>query len=269
MKFEGGGTRRFLSSTLTDFHPEFSPDGKRIAFSSARSSGINEIWVANADGSNPSQLTASTGPSVAPRWSPDGRWLAFSTRAAGNQWDVAVVDPSGGPLKMIVQHPADDSVSSWSRDGKWIYFSSNRGGGQEIYRVPAAGGEPVQITDQGGWVSVESFDGRTLYYTKIGTGPSPLFARPVEGGPEKQVLESVLHRNFVVAKEGIYHIDRPGDDGTCPLRLFRFAGGKSEILTRIDGEPGYGLTVSPDGKTILYALFSQYDADLMLVENFR
>ena len=48
---------RFISSTRDESNPQFSPDGKRVAFSSKRS-GAGEIWICDSDGSNPVQLTS-------------------------------------------------------------------------------------------------------------------------------------------------------------------------------------------------------------------
>ena len=69
---------RVATSTMADHGPTISPDGARIAFSSGRT-GIEQIWVADADGSNPRQLTffESGLCATSPGFSPDGRWIAF------------------------------------------------------------------------------------------------------------------------------------------------------------------------------------------------
>src|SRR5581483_7017500 len=72
---------RLSASTRVDRHPQFSPDGKKSAFGSSRS-GYNSIWVANADGSAPVQVTSMEGQTH--RWSPDGRRIAFTGSPDGN-----------------------------------------------------------------------------------------------------------------------------------------------------------------------------------------
>jgi hypothetical protein len=84
-----------------------------------------------------------------------------------------------------------------------------------------------------------------------------LFARPVAGGPERQVLDSMLpniHQYFPV-EDGIYYVARP--DQKLPfafeLRFFSLATATDETLSRFEARLGTGLTVSPDRKTILYS----------------
>jgi Tol biopolymer transport system component len=88
----------FIASTWRDEKPRFSPDGRKIAFTSSRS-GSDEIWVANADGSSPVRITSFGGPVVGyASWSPDGQWLVFHARPEG-QGDLFVIPAAGGPLK--------------------------------------------------------------------------------------------------------------------------------------------------------------------------
>ncbi len=85
----GGSPQPFIMSSLHELGPAFSPDGSRVAFYSNRSGGLFEIWVANADGSNPVQLTNRVERSQSwPRWSPDGRWIAFESQGQEGHRDV-------------------------------------------------------------------------------------------------------------------------------------------------------------------------------------
>jgi Tol biopolymer transport system component/predicted Ser/Thr protein kinase len=266
----GAAAKNFISSTLIDNNAQFSPDGKRIAFSSSRS-GVMEIWVCGSDGSNPVQLTNGLGRHQGtPRWSPESRWIAFDSQDEDGHWDVYVIDAAGGQSRRITPYPSDEFIPNFSRDGKWIYFSSNRGGKFEIWRIPTAGGESVQVTDRGGNVAFESGDGKTLYYTKsIGLASVPLFARSLAGGPERQVLDSVFGRAFFPVEDGIYYIERAGKDGARPLQFFDLTTGRSRVLTRIEGQLGSGFTVSPDRRTFLFTVSKPLNFDLLLVENFR
>ena len=115
---------RFLSSTRYEGAPSYSPDGKRIAFSSNRG-GVRQIWVADSDGSNLSPLTSfSDGIAGSPKWSPDGQFIVFDARPAGNA-DIYTVPAGGGAVKQLTDHPGQDHIPTWSPDGKWIYFGSD------------------------------------------------------------------------------------------------------------------------------------------------
>jgi Tol biopolymer transport system component len=263
-----------IASSLVDISPQISPDGKKVAFASNRST-VMEIWVSNRDGSSPVQLTDGIGRSQgSPRWSPDGRFIAFDSYGEDQLWRVYVVDAAGGQPRRVAASDQDAQAPTWSRDGRWIYFTSNRSGRFEVWRVPAAGGESTQLTDNGGLVALESPDGRTLYYTKtpptnrLYAGPEPLFARPLAGGAERQVLDSVARQAFVVVEGGICHIGRADEKGVFPLEFFDFSTGRARVLSKID-RPGHGLSVSPDRKTVLFTAFKPHSSDLMLIENFR
>ena len=171
--------------------------------------------------------------------------------------------------------PADDMMPSWSRDGQWVYFGSRRSGRMEICKISAVGGEAVQLTRNGGVVALESVDGRFVYYTKGHRPTTSLWRVPVDGGEESRVLESVTWWNFVVAEQGIYFIpalNADDPDGGYSLQFFDFARGKVKTVAPLP-TPRYriwfGLAVSPDERTILYAQIDDISSDLMLIEDFR
>jgi len=262
-----GKPRELISHTRLDTAPDFSPFGRKIAFESTRS-GSWEIWVCDADGSNPVPLPAFGGPTVgSPRWSPDGNQIAFDSLAAGN-WDVYVVSAAGGKPKPLTTSPWADTVPSWSRDGRWVYFASNRGGDDQVWKIPAGGGKAIPVTQNGGYTALESSDGKTLFFMK-GRESGPLFRLPLEGGAESQVLDSVHGRAFAVAERGIYFISSPDETGRKLLQFLDFAGGKIREIAAFS-QTGHGrLTVSPDGLTVLFGQSDVGGIDLMLVENFR
>jgi len=140
---------KWIASTEDDQEPQFSPDGKRIAFTSARS-GTSEVWMAASNGREVAQLT-SLGGAIAgsPRWSPDSRWIAFDAPKAGNT-HIFVISADGAALRQLTRGTTNNVRPSWSTDGKWIYFGSNRSGDWQIWKAPAQGGDAVQVTKGGG-----------------------------------------------------------------------------------------------------------------------
>ncbi|MGO9256834.1 MAG: protein kinase domain-containing protein [Bryobacteraceae bacterium] len=260
---------KFLSSTRYETSPSYSPDGKRIVFSSNRG-GVRQIWVADADGSNPVALTNFTeGVAGSPKWSPDSQTIVFDARPEGLA-DIYSIKADGGTPKRLTDNPAEDHLPCYSADGRWIYFASTRSGARQLYRIPANGGEAVQITHKGAYVSMASPDGKWIYYSKPGFA---IWRVPADGGEETQVLPDRSLPNtfaFCVTPSGIYFIGpRDPASGTLPLKLYRFADGQTVDLGRLNTPPNLHINVSPDEKWLLYTQLDSSVDDLMLVENFR
>jgi Tol biopolymer transport system component/DNA-binding winged helix-turn-helix (wHTH) protein len=272
-----GAATSLISSTLDDNGPDYSPDGRKVVFASNRSGGFG-IWACDRDGTNPVQLI-DRGPYLTgtPRWSPDGRWIAFDSRSndTGREGDadIYIISAEGGQPRRLTSEPSEDVTPSWSRDGKWIYFGSTRGGGMQIWKVPAEGGQATQVTKQGGFEGFESMDGKLLYYAKGRSVPG-IWQAPVTGGAETPVMDhnkAGYWRFWTVTQKGIYFAT--ANEPVRPvIEFFNFTTGKVTTIAALDkplspSEPG--LTVAPNGRSILFAQMDQSGSDLMLVENFR
>jgi Tol biopolymer transport system component len=253
------GERKMLIGSTLYGHgwPEYSPDGRRIAFGSNRT-GNWEVYTCDADGTNCVQLTSFDGPLCGtPRWSPDGRWLALDSFVRG-RGGIYVMPSDGGTPHLI----ADDGVVPvWSHDGQWIYFNSNRTK-REVWRIPRGGGEAVLVSRAGAAPRV-SPDGTYVYY-KAPTGSAGRLLRiPVAGGEETEVLPAVNNYYAVTAK-GIYF--------TPDYRKIQFldtATGKISTLAEPEKSLWQGLTVSPDDAYVVWPQYERSSTSLMLVEGFR
>jgi Tol biopolymer transport system component len=267
----------FIASTRLEFSPRFSPDGKRIAFVSGRSSqaGGSEIWLCDSDGSNQQQVTSLGADAANPSWSPDGESIAFDSTAEGSQ-SVYVIRTNGGKRRRVTPDARDNnaptSLPNWSRDGKWIYFTSNRSGKDQVWKVPADGGRAVQVTKNGGLSGLESTDGKFLYYAK-GSDPKSIWKVPVDGGQETQIIQSLVSAvDFAVVDRGIYFIPAQSarSNLSSSIQFFSFETAKIMPIATTEKRAAYGLTISPDGRWILYTQHDQSPAsELMLVENFQ
>lgn len=266
--------QQIIASTRNDVDARFSPDGKKIAFASSRSGSL-QIWVAESDGQHPVQLTFfNDSLPGSPRWSPDGRQIAFDARAAGNK-DIYVISVEGGKTRRLTTESSWEGLPSWSRDGAWIYFCSEcNGASQQISKMPATGGQAVQITQKGGFDNVESSDGQYLYFTKGYQVPG-IWRIPVAGGEETLALNhhnAGKWRYWAVKEQGIYFATAETPEHPL-LEFFSFATSKITPLATLEKKIGYsgfaGLDVSPDGRWLIWQQLDQEGSDIMLLENFR
>ena len=116
-----------LTRTLArEVTPSWSPDGSQIAYVSRDINADSDIYVMNADGAKPVNLTRNPrARNRDPSWSPDGRLIAFESRGVGNH-DIYVMGADGSNLVRLTHHVAWDAYPSWSPDGRHIVFTSLR-----------------------------------------------------------------------------------------------------------------------------------------------
>ena len=260
---------RLAASTYETWTPAYSHDGRRIAFASTRS-GLEEVWAADADGAHPIQLThMGSGHTANPRWSLDDRTILFNSwTPTSNLYSVEVDD---GSVKQITHDSAGNNAEpSWSRDGRWIYFGSDKTGLLQIYRIPAGGGEAVQITHKGGLHAEESVDRKWVYYSKNAESPSSIWRVPREGGEETMVVDGLSYSsNFVPTEKGIYFISGEHKMGPGTIEFYDFETSTRKRLLALEKPFTSGLTLSPDGRWLVHGVLDHVSSNLMLVENVR
>jgi Tol biopolymer transport system component len=261
---------RAITSTQYDASPQFSPDGRQVAFRSSRS-GTGEIWIADADGSNARQMT-NMGNSLtgSPSWSPDGKTIAFDSRPEG-QPEIFTMKVDGTGLRRITNEPLEDVVPRWSRDGKWIYFGSNRTGSWQLWKAPAEGGSAVQMTQSGGFAANESADGRWVYYAR-GRSVNGLWRVRTDGTREELVtdrLRAGMWGYWALSSRGIYFADRERDGGWALylLSLGRSAPDRVAFFDKPLIEADSGFAIRPDERELLFTQIDQSGSDILLMDN--
>jgi Tol biopolymer transport system component len=263
-----------ISSTRLDVTPSWSPDGTTIAFKSNRS-GAEEVWICAADAGNPIKLTSFAGPEVTyPRWSPDGRRLVFGAYTGPNgNFESYTINAAGGTPQLIrrsgglsMAHPV------FSHDGRWLYFIPGPlEDSVEVWRMPSTGGEATKLTSNGAIRPEESPDGKLVYYGKVGT--PGLWSTPVTGGQERRIPVSVAQANWTVTSKGIYYFDFAVAPGEPKLvKFYSFQTGEvnrvGTVEATVSGDYS-GISVSPNGRWLLYSYVANAASDLMLVDHFR
>jgi Tol biopolymer transport system component len=131
------------------------------------------------------------------------------------------------------------------------------------------GGSPIQLTKNGGISPVESPDGRFLYYSKYEHGG--VWRMPLGGGEESEVLKDVEGEswpNWEISSAGIYFL-RFSRFPRVTIEFLEFSSGRTFPIWTLERKPGWGLSVSDDGKSIVYVQNEFAESNIMLVKNFR
>jgi len=256
-------------SSRAQVDAQYSPDGKRIAFASMRS-GVLGVWISNEDGSNLVQISNPARPSGSPQWSPDGNRIAFDSFSPDG-WEIYVAEVAERMPRKLVTNISSAALPHWSRDEKWIYFSSQEPGRTGIYRCPASGGDATALSkDAYGISSRESFDGETVYFASHEEKSTlKKVALPGEPGRESEV-EGLPRLNraglWTLSSGGIYFVPA---EAPRSIRYFDFTSKQIRPIFEVDRDFGSGLSVSPDGRWILYSLVGDMSGDIMLVDHFH
>jgi hypothetical protein len=128
-------------------YPAWSPNGNQIVYRGCVGGGKCGLIVANADGSNPRQITTHAN-DAAPRWSPNGGQVVFHSDRDGN-WEIYVINVDGSWLRRITTNPTTDLNPVWSPDGLRIAFRSDRGGKWGVWATSGVGGPATKLFDAG------------------------------------------------------------------------------------------------------------------------
>lgn len=209
-----GVLKALTQGTAANTQPAWSPDGTKIAFTSNRD-GNNDIFVMNADGANPVNLTHNPGEDSFPAWSPDGTKITFTSNRDGNN-EIYVMNADGSNQVNLTKSPANDFKPTWyTQSGlltstSRILFTSDRNGHNQIYAMNPDGSNVVDL-------SKNTFNDSAP--DVLFTGGKVVFASDRDGNQEIYVM---------------------GLDGSNPTNLTQNAAA--------DVQPGW----SPDGKWIAF-----------------
>ena len=176
-------------TSLRKTTPLFSPDGRKIAYTQFTGGTNQDIWVMEADGSNPTQLTTDPAIDWSPSWFPDNDLIAFHSTRGGR---AAVWTSSLQSRRERMLADLGPDLGGWPRvspDGKMIVFNSTKSGTINLWVVPVEGGTPAQLTfdpELAGF-ACWSPDGKFLgFEIKRGDNDS-IFIMPAGGGAPEQL----------------------------------------------------------------------------------
>jgi Tol biopolymer transport system component/tRNA A-37 threonylcarbamoyl transferase component Bud32 len=263
-----GGEKVFnltQDSPLDDTHPALSPSGDWIAFRSERDGG--GIFLMGATGESVKPLTDS---GYLPTWAPDGTEIAYATQGFDDPMlrqptsRIHAIDLSTRDSRLVAA--ADATQPQWSPHGHRIaYWGLREGGQRDIWTVPAAGGEPVAVTNDPptDWSPAWSPDGNFIYFSSDRGGTMSLWSIPVEEitgeilGPPQPVTTGVLGNGYQKFSGDGRRLAYTVDTGTLNPQMVPF----NPAAGRVTGPPVWITRgsrqvatpdLSPDGEWIAY-----------------
>jgi len=279
---DGSGLKNLTNSKEAEFHPRWSPDGSRIVF--ARSPlGIltSDIWVMDANGSNPVNLTPGTALGIEddPAWSPDGSTIAFRSNRDGSD-DIYVMSVNGTRVTNLTKSPTSmELMPAWSPDGSKIAFISDRGGNpRDLYVMDSNGARVLRLTKttSNEYWPEWSPDGRHILFSSDADGDWDLWMVDPDGsnlghltdheGDEKYGNWESVNRPPVAVDDGPFYV-RPGVTFAGPTVLANDSDPDGEDLTaKLVTGPSHAASFkfSTDG-TFVY----RHDGSAVLMDSFR
>ena len=232
----------------------------KIAFVSTRD-GNGEIYVMNADGSDPRRLTKNTRWDGSPAWSPDGTQIAYYTHLTEQAWAIMVMDADGGNPRQLTEGNTCGCAPFWSPDGSRIVFTADltptptcetRSG--EIAMINADGSDYHLLTenDFNDLYSPWSPDGVHILFHSDRDGDEELYVMNADGSDVRQVTDNaakdVMPAWSPDSRRILFVSDRDGDDEVYVMN----ADGSDPVRITDHRGPDWFPVFSPDGRQILF-----------------
>ena len=261
--------RPLIVSTRIQQNARFSPDGRRVVFDSTRS-GAQEVWLADADGSNPIQATHfNAGISGSPTWCSDSRRFAFDSRVNGPV-SIYVEDIQERIPRRLETGLSEIQLPTWSRDCRSLYVVAGAAK-STLYRVPVGGGKATLLY-RGVAINATESAGGALFFADAFENASIRRLEP--GHTDAPAVPGVPRVRFGTAwqltDEGIYFVDAASRNAGL-IRYYDFVTHSTHRITELRRQvvPWTPLSVSPRDRSLIYSQVEDEESDIMVAETAR
>ena len=193
MGADGKNRRRLSNEFFAEWDPSWSPDGKRIAFTSSGTMDVADgpwqIYVMDADGGNKQRLSNDVS-GWEPSWSPDGQHIAFVSFRDGFGEGIYVMDADGQNEQRLTDNLSHEWSPSWSPDGERIAFVSLRDGNRDIYVMDADGKNQRRLTRNPAYDLYPSWspDGKRIVFVSERDGNYEIYVINADGARQVRRL---------------------------------------------------------------------------------
>lgn len=262
------GAQRVTAGMNEGFYGmSWTPDG-RLAYA-AEVGGNLDVWLMGADGVSAERLTNDPQGDATPSVSPDGRLIAFvSSRGDGSQ-HVWLMDVDGGNQRQLTNHDME-GTPSFTPDGLWVVYAA---AGSGIWKVPAAGGGPVQIYGGRAHTPSVSPDGSLVACFREGgeDGAAVIALLPMEGGQPVKILDPPADMTgpaigWTPDSRALVYVAKRG--GVSNLWTLPLDGARPRPLTSFTSDLIFNFAWTRDHKQLAYARGNVAE-HVVLISNFK
>lgn len=246
--------------------PNWTPDGKSLVFNDAK--GL--VYYYDLTANKPTQINTGTVTNNNNDHviSFDGKMLALSSNVKELGGSIIYTVPLAGGTPKQITPKGPSYMHGWSPDGKDIVFCGQRNNEFDVYKIPAAGGKELRLTDAVGLDDGPEYtpDGKYIYFNSVRSGSMQIWRMKPDGTQQEQVTNDQFHNWFAhISPDGKWLVFLSFLKDETPanihppykhvyIRLMPFAGGEPKVLAYIYGGQGSINTPSwsPDSKRIAF-----------------